>query len=51
MNGLEVEELIYTGIISDVHEKVHAKDGVNENDQEEQEANIDQGWHGDGQSE
>ena len=47
----EVVDLVDAGHVLDVHEEGHAEDGVDEHDQEEQEADVEQRRHGHGQRE
>ena len=48
---LKVEETVKAAVVLDVHEERHAKDGVDECNEEQQETNVEQGGHRDGQRE
>ena len=41
--GFKVEKFFNASVVFDVHEEGHAEDGVDEHDEEEEEANVDQG--------
>ena len=48
---LEVEDVVDTVNVPHVHEERHAEYGVDEHDQEQQEADVDERRHGDGERE
>ena len=48
---LEVEDVVDAVHVPDVHEEGHAEDGVDKHDEEEQQADVDQSRHRDGQRE
>ena len=47
----KVVDFVDAGLVFDVHEEGHAEDGVDEHDQKEEEANVEQGRQGHGQGE
>jgi len=46
---LEVEQVVDAVRVLDVHKERHSENGEDEHDEEEQEADVDERWHGDGQ--
>jgi len=42
--GLEVVDVVDAALLLHVHEERHAEDGKDEHDQEQQQADVEEGW-------
>ena len=46
VDRFEVEHVVNAIGVLDVHEEGHAEDGVDEHDEEEEKADVEESWHG-----